>query len=200
MPLYKKRIQKYFYPVMNGEAEEIQGDIVINAYFTEAGQLNMYKIIRGYQTYASRRGFRYFIEKDGNGKPKGLLEAALMYSFETYIQAFLQVLDGKSYLEAHVALGRSDLIVNVRGQEVVVEGKIYYHIAQFQKGKGQLAYYIRSLGLTKGVYLVFVNQKVNNPDVIEAVEMIGNVEIGTYIVRYDIEKDFSEPQKDKDKS
>ena len=196
VPLYKKRIQKYFYPSMNGEAQEIQGNIVINAYFTETGMLNMDKIIRGYQEYAARRGFRYFIEKDENGKPKGLLEAALMYSFETYIQSFLQVLEGKSYLEAHVALGRSDLIINVRGQEIVIEGKVYYHIGQFQKGKVQLAYYTKGLSLTKGVYLVFVNHKVTHPDVVEQTEIIGNVEITTYLVRYNIETDFSEPRKE----
>ena len=196
VPLYKKRIQKYFYPTMNGEAEEIQGNIVINAYFTETGMLNMDKIIRGYQEYAARRGFRYFIEKDADGKPKGLLEAALMYSFETYIQSFLQVLKGKSYLEAHVALGRSDLIINVRGQEVVIEGKIYYNITQFTDGKAQLAYYTKGLSLAKGVYLVFVNHKVNHPDVVEQTELIEGVEITTYIVRYNIETDFSEPRKE----
>ena len=196
VPLYKKRIQKYFYPTMNGEAEEIQGNIVINAYFTETGMLNMDKIIRGYQEYAARRGFRYFIEKDENGKPKGLLEAALMYSFETYIQSFLQVLEGKSYLEAHVALGRSDLIINIRGQEVVIEGKIYYNITQFTDGKAQLAYYTKGLSLTKGVYLVFVNHKVTHPEVVEQTETIAGVEITTYLVRYNIETDFSEPRKE----
>lgn len=206
VPLYKKRIQKYFYPTMNGEAAEIQGNIDIDEYFTAAGTLNMDKIIRGYQEYAARRGFRYFIEKDANGKPKGLLEAALMYSFETYIQSFLQVLKGKSYLEPHVALGRSDLIVNIRGQEMVIEGKIYYNISQFADGKQQLAYYIHSLGLKEGVYLVFVNSKVRNAKVVESVEMLNfgstseleNIKISTYIVPYDIEKDFSENRKSKD--
>lgn len=192
VPLYKKRLLQYFYPYMNGESEKIQGNINIEDYFLQDGQLNLDKIMRGYQEYAARRGFRYFIEKDENNKPKGLREAALMYSFETYIQSFLQVLEGKSYLEAHTALGRSDLIINIRGQEVVIEGKIYYNIIQFEKGKKQLAYYIKSLGLTKGVYVVFVNSEITHPKVLESVEQFDNVEITCYLVRYDLETDFGD--------
>lgn len=195
VPLYKKCLQQYFYPSMNGESEEIQRNIVVNSYFTEAGLLNLDKVLRDYQVYTARRGFRYFIEKDTNNKPKGMLEAGLMYSFETYIQSFLQVLKGKSYLEPHVALGRSDLIINIRGQEFVIEGKIYYNISRFIDGKTQLAYYIKSLGLRTGIYLVFVNSKVSNPEIVESMEIIENVEISTYIVPYDLEKDFSEPRK-----
>jgi hypothetical protein len=180
---------------LNGESEQIQTNIEIDEYFDAAGMLNLDKIIRGYQEYAKRRGFRYFIQRDANGEPTGLLEAALMYSFETYIQTFLQVMKGKSYLEPHVALGRSDLIINIQGNEAVIEGKIYANITQFTDGKAQLAYYIHSLGLTKGVYLVFVGSNVTHSKVLESVEMFGSVELTTYLVRYDLEKDFSEPRK-----
>ena len=190
VPLYKKRLQQYFYPARNGEADAIQENIVVKHYFSSNGQLLIDKIIRDYQAYAARRGFRYFIERDANGNPKGLREAALMYSFETYIQSFLEVVQGKSYLEAHVALGRSDLIVNIRGQEFVIEGKLFHNITQFENGKPQLAYYIKSLGLTQGVYLVFVKSTVTNPEVQEATETMDGVTITTYIVRYDVDKDF----------
>ena len=156
VPLYKKRLQKYFYPSMNGEAQEIRGDMWLEKYLTPNNQLDMDMIIREYQTYAKKRGFRYFIEYDADGKAKGLREAALIYSFETYIQAFLIAVEGKSYLEVHVALGRSDLLINVAGHEWVIESKIYYDLVRFRKGKEQLAYYIKSLGLNKGIYLVLL--------------------------------------------
>ncbi len=189
VPLYKKRLQKYFYPRMNGEAEKIQQNIWIEHYFNDK-TLNIDRIIRDYQEYANRRGFKYFIEKDVDGKPKGLREAALLYSFETYIQAFLQVLEGKSYLEAHVALGRSDLIVNIKGTEFVIEAKIFRDITKFTKGKQQLAYYIKSLGLDTGIYLIFVNNEVTNPKVIQSTEIIEGISLHTYLVWYDLEKDF----------
>jgi hypothetical protein len=197
VPLYKKRLQKYFYPTMNGEAQHIQANIWLDNYMTPDRKLDMDKIIREYQAYAQRRGFRYFIETDDEGKPKGLREAALMYSFETYIQSFLEVFKGKSYLEPHVALGRSDLIINILNNEWVIEAKIFHNITQFTDGKAQLAYYIKSLGLTRGIYLVFVNKEVINPQVLEDEEVFDGVDIITYIVRYDVEVDFSEPRKAK---
>jgi hypothetical protein len=195
VPLYKKRLQKYFYPIMNGESERIQANIWLDNYLAADGKLNMDKIIREYQAYAQKRGFRYFIENDADGNPKGLREAALMYSFETYIQSFLEVFKGKSYLEPHVALGRSDLIINILNNEWVIESKIYHNITQFTDGKAQLAYYIKSLGLDKGVYLVFLNNEVTNPYVLAGDDVIDGVVLTTYIVRYDLEVDFSEPRK-----
>ena len=49
-----------------------------------------------------------------------LKEAALAYSFETYIQAFLQEVEGKSYLEPHTGLGRCDLLFNIGAKEYVI--------------------------------------------------------------------------------
>jgi AAA-like domain len=197
VPLYKKRLQKYFYPIMNGEAESIQANIWLDNYLAADGKLDMDKIIREYQAYAQRRGFRYFIENDEEGNPKGLREAALMYSFETYIQSFLEVFKGKSYLEPHVALGRSDLIINISNNEWVIEAKIFRNITQYTDGKTQLAYYIKSLGLDRGIYLVFVDKQVTNPKVFESAEVIEGVTLTTYLVRYDLEVDFSEPRKTK---
>jgi AAA-like domain len=195
VPLYKKRLQKYFYPIMNGESLRIQANIGLYDYLASDGKLNMDKIIREYQIYAQKRGFRYFIENDANGNPKGLREAALMYSFETYIQSFLEVFKGKSYLEPHVGLGRSDLIINILNSEWIIEAKIFHNITQFIDGKTQLAYYTKSLGLHNGVYLIFVNNEVTNPMVLEGEDTIEGVVLTTYIVRYDLEVDFSEPRK-----
>jgi AAA-like domain len=195
VPLYRKCLHAAFAAPMNGESEEIRENLIVSAYFLPDNQLNIDKIIRDYQVYAKRRGFRYFMEKDEKGKMVGLREAALVYSFETYIQSFLQVLKGKSYLEPHVALGRSDLIVNIKGTEFVIETKIFYDSTQFEDGKIQLAYYIKSLNLTTGIYLVFAKTTTTNPVVQEADEWIEGVNITTYIVRYDVETDFSAPKK-----
>jgi AAA-like domain len=197
VPLYKKRLQKYFYPKMNGEAQTIQSNIWIEKYLTADNKLDMDKIIREYQAYAQKRGFRPFFVTDTEGNAVGLREAALMYSFETFIQSFLTALNGKSYLEPHVALGRSDLIINILDSEWVIEAKIFYNAAQYTDGKAQLAYYIKSLGLNRGIYLVFVDKKVTNPYILEGTEVIDGVDLITYIVRYDLDIDFSEPRKAK---
>jgi type II secretory pathway predicted ATPase ExeA len=190
VPLYRKCLQTLFYPTMNGEAETIRRNLDFSDYYSPEDGLNIDKIIRDYQTYAKRRGFRYFISYDENGGIKGLKEAALVYSFETYIQSFLTIAEGKSYLEAHVALGRSDLIVNIENQEFVIEAKLFSDSTKFRKGKKQLAYYIDSLGLKEGIYLIFVENTVTNPKIIESVEFFDDVKISTYLVRYDLETDF----------
>ena len=198
VPLYKKALQTAFYPYINGERKYIGGNIEIDDYFIKNEQensakgdkLRLDKIIEKYKEYATKRGFRHFREKDEKGNFLGLRESALVYSFETYISAFLEVVGGKSYLEAHAGLGRTDLLVNVQGHEYVFEAKVYANITQFNRGKGQLAYYLKSLGLQTGIYLVFVENTITHSKVLEAVETIEGIEIVTHLIWYDMETSF----------
>ncbi|MDX2302091.1 MAG: AAA-like domain-containing protein [Microscillaceae bacterium] len=191
VPYYKKRLYNALYPYTNGEQREIQQNLIIKEFQNQDGLIDFDKIIQGYKDYVKRRGFNYFREKDENGNYKSIKEAALLYSFETYIQAFLQVAEGKSYREAHTGLGRSDLIIYLDKREYLIESKIYYYEAQFNKGKKQLAYYAKSLGLAEAVYLVFVNNQLKLTDaVLETQEHSDGVLIRSYLVFYDEEKDF----------
>ena len=141
-------------------------------------------------TKIKRRGFNVFREKDKNGDYKSIKESGLIYSFETYIQAFLQVVGGKSYREADTGLGKSDLIINVKSNEYLIETKIYYYETQFLEGKEQLAYYCDSLGLKHGIYLVFCPKEANYPETVkeqnERIQIKHNtIEISTYLIEYD---------------
>jgi len=102
----------------------------------------------------------------------------------------VQTLEGKSYLEPGTGLGRCDLIVNINNREYVVEFKIFRDMFQFEKGKKQLAYYCKTIGLREGIYLVFVPNTVTLPGIKEGVEQVEDIRIKTYTVRYDEEKDF----------
>ncbi len=197
VPLYQKCLHAAFYPYLNGESGRIQENINAKEYFDADNVLDLDKIIQEYKAYTEKRGFLYFRDYDENGNFSSIPEAAMVYSFETFINAFLAVVRGKSYLEAHVALGRTDLLINVRGHEQVVEAKVYKNMTQFEDGKAQLAYYVQRLGLKIGYFLVFVNTEVTHPDVLEADEMLEGVRIKTYLVRFDLEKDFTIPRKKK---
>ena len=70
-------------------------------------------------------------------------------------------------------------------------------MAQFEDGKVQLAYYVNHLSLKTGYYLVFVDTEVTHTGVIEADEIIDGVRIKTYLVRFDMDKDFTVPRKKK---
>ncbi len=189
VPFYKKRLYDAFYPYMNGEQIQISRIIYAPEYFTEAGDLKLEKLIDTYKDYVKRRGFNPHREKDENGNYKSIKEAALIYSFETYIHAFITQTEGKIYREAHTGLGKSDIIVNVKNKEYLIETKIYYAPKQFEDGKKQLAYYCKSLGLNKGVYLVYCPNDIKYPEFVkEQIGKINNVEISTYLIEYDEKK------------
>ncbi len=191
VPFYKKRLYKAFYPYTNGEKAEISANVIENEYFGPDGHLNLDKLIDDYKAYAQRRGFAVFREKDEQGNFISLKEAGLFYSFETWLAAFVSQMNGHSYPEAQVGLGRSDLIINIRGQEILFESKRYYGERQFVAGHGQLAYYARSLGQKRAIYVVFTPQHLRYPTTIkEGRTTIRNVEIITYLIPYDEVKDF----------
>jgi hypothetical protein len=190
VPLYKKCLHDAFYPYLNGEENRIQKNIDIDEYFLENGLLNMRKVIEKYKEYARMRGFRFFLDRDEKGKVVSIQEAALMYSFETYISAFLGVVGGSSYIEPHVNLGVADMVIEINGQKAVVESKVYHNITQFKNGKNQTAYYAARMGLTEGTYLVFVDSEVTHRLVLEGVELVDGILITTYIIPYDLKTDF----------
>lgn len=192
VPFYKKRLMNAFYPYTNGEKDHIVSEMLPSAFFTPFGQLDIPKLMAAYQEYVARRGFGAFREKDENGKfINSVKEAALIHSFETFLYAFVSAAEGKSYREADAALGKSDLVIHVRGQECLFETKKYYGLAKFNNGKKQLSYYARSLGLKRAVYVVFM------PDHLTAAPEVRNdtvtekgVEVSVYVIRYNEEKDF----------
>ncbi|HLP44401.1 MAG TPA: AAA-like domain-containing protein [Candidatus Kapabacteria bacterium] len=196
VPMYKKAVYDAFYPYTNGESGRVLRNIDLKSLFCmdeegKSRRLNFDLIIGHYKDYVKRRSFKYFREKDEKtGRYKSIKKAALAYSFETYIQALVQVFEGKSYLEPHSGLGRCDLIINIENNEYVIEFKIFRDIFQFEKGKTQLAYYAKSLGLKEALYLVFVPNTVNLADIREEEETMGDIRTRTYIVLYDEEKDF----------
>ncbi len=189
VPFYKKRLYNAFYPYTNGEKTDILRSFAVREFFDKNNKFKLDIFISGYKKYVKRRGFNVFRQKDEANNYKSIKESALIYSFETYIQAFLQVVDGKSYREADTGLGKSDLIININSEEYLIETKIYYYESQFLKGKKQLAYYCKSLGLDKGVYIVFYPNNQNYPEIfIENKELIENIEITTYLIEYDESK------------
>jgi len=190
VPIYKKKLFSAFYPYLNGESDELRQEINLGGFFIEDGQLNFDKLVEGYKTYVKRRGFRYFREKDKDGNWKHIKEAAMVYSFESFIQLLLQEVDGKSYLEAHTGLGNSDLIINIDGNETVIEFKIYRSSKQFNDGIKQIAHYAESISVKEAIYLLFVKDVYKQLGLKDDVVRSGDVTVRNYIVYFNEEKDF----------
>lgn len=193
VPLYQKKLYYAFYPYLNGENVRIRRELWTPDYFDADHTLNFKTLIDHYKEYVFRRGFSYFRERDPNDKTKylSLKEAAVVYSFETYIQAFLQECGGRSYLEAHTGLGRMDLFLFIKNKIYILEFKIYGGPSKFEKGKRQLAYYCKKEALNKGTYIVFIPNNIRLPKIIvENVEKVDGIEVTTYLIMYDEDKDF----------
>lgn len=190
VPLYQKKLFYTFYPYTNGEGRRISQTMLTSVYMTEDNKINFDKLIDKYKKHIELRSFRPYREKDEKGKFKSIREAAMIYSFETFISIFIQEIEGKSYREAFVSLGNSDLIINVYGVEYLIETKKYYSPKSFIKGKGQLAYYCNRKSIKEGIYIVFISNEIDIEGIEEKKETIDGVEIKTYLIRYDEETDF----------
>lgn len=198
VPMYQKAVYDAFYPYSNGETNEQLREINLAGFFIRPDEpgaasgrtLDYDKLVEGYRAYVKRRGFRYFREKDDEGNWKHIKEAAMVYSFESFIQALLQVLNGKSYLEPHAGQGNSDLIVNIDGRETVFEFKMYRDQARYERGKKQVAHYTKSLSIDECIYLVFVSNVYKALDLKDEVLEIDGVTVRCYIIFFDETKDF----------
>ncbi|MCB1158188.1 MAG: ATP-binding protein [Leptospiraceae bacterium] len=190
VPLYKNRLLNAFFPYSNGESERIARNMLSTAYLNEDGKINFKKLIDSYKEHISLRSFRPFREKDEEGKFVSIPEAAMIYSFETFISIFIRELDGKIYREGFVSLGNTDMIINVEGHEYLLELKKYYSPSYFKKGKKQLAYYCKRAGLTEGHYIIYVDNRTKPEFVSEEPEVIESITIYSYLIWYDEEKDF----------
>ena len=120
VPIYKKRLFTVFFPYTNGESFAIAQHLFADDYLTANNKIDFVKLLDDYKQHIKLRGFRPYREKDSNGKFKSIPEAAMIYSFETYISIFLNAIKGKSYREAQISLGNTDLIINVKGFEYFI--------------------------------------------------------------------------------
>jgi hypothetical protein len=199
VPLYKKVLFDYYYPYTNGEGENIAENMFVEEYLNNKNEINFDKLIDSYKQHINLRSFRPYREKDKDGNFKSIPEAAMIYSFETFISVFLQIIKARSYREAQISLGNTDLIINVKGFEYFIETKKYYNPSDFKAGKDQIAYYCKRAGIKKGIYIVFIKNTIKSDRIKENTEIINNVEIKTYLIIYDEKKEFGKDNKDIEK-
>ncbi len=197
VPIYKKRLFNVFYPYTNGEGERIAQHLFADDYLTKENKINFDKLIGDYKQHIKLRSFRPFREKDSEGKFKSIPEAAMIYSFETYISIFINAIKGKIYREAQISLGNTDMIINVKGFEYFIETKKFYDYTNFTDGKDQIAYYCKNAGIEQGIYIVFIDNTVKNKRIKETSKNINNVKVKTYLIRYDEKKEFGKDKKNK---
>lgn len=182
VPLYKKVLITAFRPSINGEADyyltstrDILGD-----YVTEKGRLNLNALLEAYRAYVRRRGFKAF-------DTETLKEGAWHYSLDGYLNFFIVRLGGETYIEVPSGRGRTDILIRYQGQSYIIEVKRYTDETYLKRGKGQLAEYLKSEGLTEGYYVVFSTIHTEM-DTLTAEDLIAGKRIYTYIIRTNFER------------
>jgi len=180
VPLYKKRLINAFQPLINGETVYYTSPSERFDEFYKAGGLDIDKIIRHYIAYVQRRGFRAF-------DVENLKESACHYSFDAYLNFFVERLGGKTFMEVPTGRGRLDTIILYQDKAYIIEIKRWADAFYYQQGKRQLAEYAKSEALSEGYYVVFSSQHGENDTLFEQEEFEG-VKIHTYVVRTNFER------------
>lgn len=120
-------------------------------FFIKDGHLNMRKVLE--------RFVAHFHELYGNRKETFLEEEGRRY-FLLYLRPIING-TGNYYIEARTrSLGRTDIVVDYRGEQFVIETKIWRGNEYHLRGEQQLAEYLEDYGLRTGYLLSFnFNQK-----------------------------------------
>ncbi len=180
VPLYKKCLLTAFRPALNGEIRYYVSAHDTFAEYLQKDGLNLKAILQRYIEYVKRRGYQAF-------DTKHLKEGAWHYSLDGFINFFIERLGGQTFTEVPSGRGRTDILILFRNKKYIIETKIFTDQSYFQKGKKQLAEYLKSEGLDVGYYAVF-SQKHAEEDELEQEEMINGKRIVTRIIRVNFER------------
>ena len=151
VPLYKKRLYQTFKPLLsgNGELRYFKDPLVsVKTYLGADGYLDMKKVLGRYAAYVGERGNILF----SAGKAR---EGMYHYNLDAYLSSFLEFLDGRVYPEVPEGGGRVDLLVLQGARRWVVEVKRFLGSDMLERGKRQLAAYVKRSGLSVGYLVVF---------------------------------------------
>jgi len=190
VPFYSKRLMTAFRPIMNGELDHFVNNIHEN--FDELivnDEIDIKGIIKKYDAYVRRRGFKAFDRKN-------LKESACHYSLDAYCYYVIERTGGHIFAEVPSGRGRTDILILFKDKKYIIETKIYTDKSKFEKGKYQLAEYIKTEELSEGFYVVFSNQHTNN-DKLYFEEIIEGKKIYTFIIcaNFKIPSKISIPEK-----
>ncbi|MDM8537514.1 AAA-like domain-containing protein [Desulfobacterales bacterium HSG17] len=182
VPLYAKRLINAFRPLINGETHHYltSHQETINKYLNQDNSLNINSLLEEYRAYVRRRGFRAF-------DTKHLKEGAWHYSLDGFITFFIQCLEGQTFVEVPTGRGRTDILILHKGQKYIIETKRFVNNYYFQQGKGQLAEYLKSEGLSHGWYVVFSNLHTDRDELLFN-ETVQGRQIHTHIISIKFEQ------------
>ena len=176
-PIYQYRVMQAFQPAINGLEDDYLPEDTgaeFSEYLTADGRIDMTSLLDNFRAFIARIGFRIL---EVPGIPK---ESVGQHLLATYLDAFVQAVQGDMYLELPTGRGRMDLVVFHNGSKYVVEIKVWHNARRYEGGKQQLAAYLKSEGIAEGYYVVFDRRKTPEPRV--ETETIEGLRIRSYVI------------------
>jgi hypothetical protein len=161
-PIYFHRVLQAFQPFINGLEDQYfaeDGPMDFTEYVTPAGQLQMQTLIKNFNDFIARAGYRILQVPD---TPQEFVGQYLLFA---YLDEFVNIVRATMHLEVPTGRGRADLIIGYKGQKYIVETKVWRNEKAYQAGKDQLAAYLKLEGATEGYYIVFDYRENPNPQV-----------------------------------
>jgi hypothetical protein len=166
-----------FLPLFNGLEDEYlpeDTDAGFFDYITPDGKINMHPLLANFRDFIARAGYRIL------EVPKTPQEFVGQYLLFAYLDQFVRQVHGFMYVEVRTGRGRMDLIILHKAEKYIVETKIWEGASFYQRGKRQLAEYLKLEGAKEGYYVVF--DRRSKPQAREEVEVIDGKTIVGYCI------------------
>jgi len=159
-PIYQYCIAQTFQPTINGLEQQYLPEETQAGFFdylTPDGQINLRELLTNFRDFIARAGFSIL------QIPETPQEFVGQYLLFAYLDTFVRQVRGFMYLEVRTGRGRMDLIILHQHSKYIVETKIWEGKSFYQKGKRQLAAYLKLESVSEGYYVVFDHRQKPQP-------------------------------------
>ena len=176
-PIYFYCILQVFKPAVNGLEQEYLPEDTSEGfldYLSPAGEIKMGALLDNFRDFIARAGFKILQVPD---TPQESVGRHLLLA---YLEQFVRLVGGFMHIEVQTGRGRIDLLITHNQQKYVVETKIWRGDGSYQKGKRQLASYLKLEDATEGYYVVFDHR--TNPEQRSETEELEGFKIRSYVI------------------
>ena len=176
-PIYFYCILQVFKPAVNGLEQEYLPEDTSEGfldYLSPAGEIKMGALLDNFRDFIARAGFKILQVPD---TPQESVGRHLLLA---YLEQFVRLVGGFMHIEVQTGRGRIDLLITHNQQKYVVETKIWRGDGSYQKGKRQLASYLKLEDATEGYYVVFDHR--TNPEQRSETEEFEGFKIRSYVI------------------
>ena len=176
-PIYFYCILQTFKPAVNGLEQEYLPEDTREGfldYLSTTGHIEMGALLDNFQDFIARAGFKILQVPD---TPQESVGRHLLLA---YLEQFVRLVGGFMHIEVQTGRGRMDLLITHNQRKYVVETKVWRGEVSFQKGKKQLASYLKLESATEGYHVVFDHR--SNPEPRSETEEVGGFKIRSYVI------------------